>query len=104
MIISWVDQCDGGHDKNRRAARFDVGQNWAMQAGSYLGSRAVGESGSDMVEKWYGEVRAFHSNSIITYSRCFTEILQKIVISMTMILSILGQRHHPGCSQVLFLK
>ena len=56
MIISWVDQCDGGHDKNRRAARFDVGQNWAMQAGSYLGSRAVGASGSDMVEKWYGEV------------------------------------------------
>ena len=58
MIISWVDQCDGGHDKNRRAARFDVGQNWAMQAGSYLGSRAVGASGSDMVEKWYGEVRS----------------------------------------------
>ena len=65
MIISWVDQCDGGHDKNRRAARFDVGQNWAMQAGSYLGSRSVGASSSDMVDNWYGEVRAFHSNLII---------------------------------------
>ena len=103
MIISWVDQCDGGHDKNRRAARFDVGQNWAMQAGSYLGSRAVGASGSDMVAKWYGEVRAFHSNQIITHSS-FLIILEKIATSLTIILTILGQRHHPGCSQILFIK
>ena len=52
----WVDQCDGAHDKNRRVEKFQVGQNWAMLAGSYLENKAVGESGSDMIQDWYDEV------------------------------------------------
>ena len=52
----WVDQCDGAHDHNRRIERFEVGQNWAMLAGSYLGAQAIGLSGSQMVQNWYDEV------------------------------------------------
>ena len=52
----WVDQCDGAHDHNRRIERFEVGQNWAMLAGSYLGTQAIGLSGSQMVQNWYDEV------------------------------------------------
>ena len=55
--IRWVDQCDSAaHDKNRRVEKFQVGQNWAMLAGSYLENKAVGESGSDMIQDWYDEV------------------------------------------------
>ena len=57
-FVRWVDQCDGSsHDKNRRVEEFQVGQNWAMLAGSYLENKAVGESGSDMIQDWYDEVR-----------------------------------------------
>ena len=52
----WVDQCDGAHDHNRRIERFEVGQNLAMLAGSYLGTQAIGVSGSQMVQNWYDEV------------------------------------------------
>ena len=56
-LVRWVDQCDeGAHDKNRRVEKFQVGQNWAMLAGSYLENKAVGESGSDMIQDWYDEV------------------------------------------------
>ena len=52
----WVDQCDGAHDHNRRIERFEVGQNWAMLAGGYLKTQAIGLSGSQMVQNWYDEV------------------------------------------------
>ena len=56
-FVRWVDQCDGAaHDKNRRVEAFQVGQNWAMIAGSYLENESVGESGSYMIQDWYDEV------------------------------------------------
>ena len=61
-FVRWVDQCSYNlqssyaHDKNRRVEKFQVGQNWAMLAGSYLENMSVGESGSNMIQDWYDEV------------------------------------------------
>ena len=69
-FVRWVDQCDeNAHDKNRHLGRFQVGQNWAMQGGSYLENEAVNESTSQMVQDWYNEVsqcrRTYHKYSIL---------------------------------------
>lgn len=70
LFVRWVDQCDeNAHDKNRNLERFQVGQNWAMQGGSYLENEAVNESTSLMVQDWYNEVsqcrRTYHKYCIL---------------------------------------
>ena len=72
LFVRWVDQCDeNAHDKNRNLGRFQVGQNWAMQGGSYLENEAVNESTSQMVQDWYNEVsqcrRTYHKYNILLW-------------------------------------
>ena len=60
MAQRWADQCTFGHDKNRKVARFQVGQN-VYQASS---SRNYPIDFKNGINGWYDEVSDFDKSGI----------------------------------------
>jgi len=58
----WADQCNFGHDSERRVSRFSVGQNVAIR--KHSNRQPKGEENRKMVQAWYDEVDQFSRNGV----------------------------------------
>jgi len=58
----WADQCNFGHDSERRVSRFSVGQNVAIR--KHSNRQPKGEENRKMVQAWYDEVDLFSRNGV----------------------------------------